>query len=105
MFVDVIDEGNITVCDDPLIDSPSQNVEMVQIKMQVLEDIIHHEGLDANIEVVEVDSVDEEEKSFHNEEDDDDSVQENLNGNVGDDVNKEESSSGLQIKKRRHGYD
>ena len=105
VFGDIIDEGNNTVCDDPLIDSPSQNVVMVQIKMQVLEDIIHHEGLDANIEVVEVDSVDEEEKSFHNEEDDDGSVQEDLNGNVGDDVNKGESSSGLQLKKRRHGYD
>jgi hypothetical protein len=76
---------------------------MVQIKMQVLEDIVHHEAHDVNIEVVEVESVDEEWKSFHNEEDVDEYAQEDLNGNVGDDVNKEESSFGLQSKKRRHG--
>ena len=56
MFGEVIDEGNITDFDDPLIDSPSRNVKMV------LGDIFHQNALDANIAVVDVDSVDEEEK-------------------------------------------
>ena len=58
MFGEVIDEGNITDCDD----QPSQNVKMV------LGDIFHNKALDANIAVVDVDSVDEEGKSFNNEE-------------------------------------
>ena len=62
MFGELIDEGNITDCDDQLIDSESQMVKMV------LGDIFHHKALDANIAVVDVDSVDEEGKSFNNEE-------------------------------------
>ena len=56
MFGEVIYEGFIIDCDDPLIDSQSQNVKMG------LGDILHHKPLDANIGAVDVDSVDEEEK-------------------------------------------
>ena len=61
MFGEVIDEGNITDFDDPLIDSPSRNVKMV------LGDIFNQKALEANIAVVDVDPVDEEGKSFNNE--------------------------------------
>ena len=44
MFGTIIDEGNTTVCDDTLINSPSHNVKIVQI----WKDIIYHKALDAN---------------------------------------------------------
>ena len=43
VFGEVIDECNISDCDDTLINSPSQNVKMV------LGDIFHQNALDANI--------------------------------------------------------
>ena len=44
VFGTIIDEGNTTVCDDTLINSPSHNVKIVQI----WKDIIYHKALDAN---------------------------------------------------------
>ena len=52
MFGTNIDEGNTTICDDILINSPSHNVKIVQI----WKDIIYHKALDAN----------NVEKNFHN---------------------------------------
>jgi len=90
VITQVIDEVNIA---ESLAATPNNNVTMVQIEMKVLEDVLHHDTLDDNIEVV----------GFSNEEGGDVCVQDDLNDNVADAV--EENTSGLEFKKRRHGYD